>query len=155
MGQPDTDVSQSQTLLLVEGNPGDARLVKEVCSDIGLADLLYTVSTGSDALDFVNQRGKYIDAPKTDLIILDWHLPNRDGEDVLEELSSDPDTNHIPVIVTTDSVPKQEIHKAYEMNANACIPKPAGPKELEDTIRAIETFWLSTVRLPHITDMKQ
>ena len=155
MAQSNTDVSQPRTILLVEDNPGDARLVKEVCSDMDLADLLYTVSTGSDALDFANQRDEYTDVPKTDLIILDWHLPNKNGEDVLEELNSDPDTNHIPVIVTTGSLSEQEIRKAYEMNASACIPKPAGPDELEDTIRAVETFWLSTARLPNITDEKQ
>lgn len=155
MAQSNTDVSQPPTILLVEDNPGDARLVKEVCSNMGLADPLHTVSTGSDALDFVNQRGEYTDAPKTDLIILDWHLPNKDGEDVLEELNSDPDTNHIPIIVVTGLLSEQGILKAYKKNASACIPKPAGPEELKDIIRAIEMFWLSTARLPNITDEKR
>lgn len=155
MAQSNTDVTQPQTVLLVEDNPGDARLVKEVCSDMGLDDLLHTVSTGSDALDFVNQRGEYTDVPQTDLIILDWHLPDMDGEVVLEELNSDPDTNHIPIIVITGSLSEQEVRKVYQKNANACITKPAGPDELEDTIRAVETFWLSSARLPNPTDEKR
>lgn len=155
MVQSNPDVSRSHTILLVEDNPGDARLVKEICSDMGLVDLLHTVSAGSDALDFVNRRGEYTDVPQTDLIVLDWHLPDMDGGVVLEELNSDPDTTHIPIIVITGSLSEQEIRKAYEKNASACIPKPAGPDELEETIRAVEAFWLSTARLPNITDEKR
>lgn len=155
MPQSNTDGSRSQTILLVEDNPGDARLVREICIDLGLIDYLHIVSTGSDALDFVNQRGEHADAPPTDLLILDWHLPNMSGEAILDELNSDPDTSHIPVIVTTGSLSEQEIHKAHEKHANACIPKPAGPDELEETIRAIERFWLSTARLPKPTKNQQ
>lgn len=155
MAESNTNVRRSQTVLLVEDNPGDARLVREVCIDLGLIDYLRIVSTGSDALDFVNQRGEYADSPHTDLLILDWHLPNMSSEVVLDELNSDPDTSHIPVIVTTGSLSEQELHKAYEKGANACISKPAGPDELADTIRAIEKFWLSTARLPKTTKDQQ
>ena len=143
-----TDMNFPSTILLVEDNPGDARLVKEVSEDLGLEDLLSTVTTGSDALDFVNQRGEYTDAPSTNLIILDWHLPDMAGEVVLEELNSDPAHNHIPVIVTTGSVSEQEIRKIYKMGANACLMKPTGPEELKKIIQAFETFWLSVARLP-------
>ncbi len=152
MADSNGEADQPQTVLLVEDNPGDVRLIKEVCNDMGFGDILHIVTSGSDALDFVNQRGEYTDSPQTDLIILDWHLPGMDGEEVLEELNSSPDTNHIPVIVTTGSLSEQEVQRVYEKNANACIAKPPSPTELEDTIRAIEAFWLSTARLPSIND---
>ena len=152
MNGSNESASQPQTILLVEDNPGDARLVKEVCRDMGLTDILYTVSTGSDALDFVNQRGEYADSPQPDLIILDWHLVDMDSEAILAELDSDPDHDHIPVIVTSGSLSEREVQKVYETNANACIMKPARPDELEETIRAVEAFWLSTARLPSSTE---
>ncbi|WP_339106285.1 response regulator [Haloterrigena salinisoli] len=151
----DTDVNSHSTILLVEDNPGDARLVKEVSEDLGLADLLSIVTTGSDALDFVNQRGEYTDAPSTNLIILDWHLPDMAGEVVLEEMNSDPAHNHIPVIVTTGSVPKQEVRKIYKQNANGCLMKPGDPEELKKIIQAFETFWLSVARLPRADTEEQ
>lgn len=152
MPRSNRDGGQPDTVLLVEDNPGDARLVEEVCSDLGLADRLHIVSSGSDALGFVNQRGEYADVPRTDLIILDWHLPDKSGEDVLEELNSDSDHNHIPVIVITGSMSERELQEVYEKNANACIEKPPGPDGLEETIRAIKEFWLSTARLPTSAD---
>lgn len=141
------DTTQSFALLLVEDNPGDARLLEEAFSPV-LADGLHTVSSGEGAVDFVNQRGTHANAPRPDLILLDWHLPDMDGEDVLTELNSDPDHAHIPVIVLTGSQSDTEILDAYTRNANACITKSANPDELEETLRALERFWLSTARLP-------
>ncbi|WP_339104913.1 response regulator [Haloterrigena salinisoli] len=141
------DSGHSQTLLLVEDNPGDARLIEEAFSP-ALADRLRVVSTGDEALDFVNQRGEYVDAQRPDLILLDWHLPGIDGGTVLAELNSDSNHRRIPVIVLTGSQSEQEVRDAYAKNANACITKTAEPDELEATLRVFENFWLSTVRLP-------
>ena len=148
MARSSTERKQSRTLLLIEDNPGDARLLKEAFSDPALTDALRIVSTGADALDFVHQRGEYSDAPLPDLILLDWNLPGMDGADVLAELNGDPDLNHVPVIVLTGSQAEQDIRDSYQQNANACITKEASPAELEETIRAFEKFWFSAARLP-------
>ena len=144
---------QSFTLLLVEDNPGDARLFREALSD-SLADSLYVVSTGEEALDFVNQRGEYEETPNPDFIFLDWHLPDMHGEDVLVELNDNPDYNHIPIIVLTGSQSVRETRRAYKQNANACLSKRASPDELEATLRAFENFWLSAARLPSYENSK-
>lgn len=141
------DMIYSQTLLLVEDNPGDARLIEEAFSP-ALADRLRVVSTGDEALDFVNQRGEYVDARRPDLILLDWHLPGMDGGNVLAELNADSNHRRIPVIVLTGSESEQEVRDAYAKKANACINKTAEPDELEETLRVFENFWLSAVRLP-------
>lgn len=154
MACPNEDANQPQTILLVEGNPGDVRLVKEASRDVGLIDHLHVVSTGSDALDFVNQGGEYADVSQPDLIILDWHLSGMTSEEVLEELNNDPDHSHIPIIVATGPLSEREIHKIYKKNANVCIPKPAGPDELENLIKTVHKFWFSTARLPD-TNIKE
>lgn len=129
----------THTLLLVEDNPGDARLIREAFSP-AVADRLRVVSTGDEAVDFVNQRGEYTEAPRPDLILLDWHLPGMNGEEVLAELKSDSNNNHIPVIVLTGSQSKQEVRNAYANHANACITKTADPDELKETLRVSRTF---------------
>lgn len=152
MGRSGDVRKEPRTVLLVEDNPGDARLVEEICKELGLAELLFSVSSGADALDFVNQRGEYADAPRTDLVLLDWHLPHMDGAEVLERLKSDPDHRHIPIIVATGSVSDHTLRDAYLKHANACITKPSGPDELEETVRVIEAFWLNTVNYPSIDE---
>lgn len=135
------------TILLIEDNPGDARLIEEAF-DPALAEGLYVVSNGAEGLDFVTQCGQYADAPRPDLILLDWHLPDTNGEDVLAELKGDPEHDHIPVIVLTGARSESTVLESYKRDANACITKTSDPEELEETLRALEDFWLSTARLP-------
>lgn len=142
---------QPYTILVVEDNPADARLVTEACS-AALAVGVHTVRTGTEALDFVNQRGEYTDAPRPDLVLLDWHLPGKGGKEVLAALNGDPNHDDIPVIVVTGSQSEAEIRTAYKPNANACITKDAAPDELETTLEAFEDFWLSAARLPRVED---
>ncbi|RQG94591.1 response regulator [Natrarchaeobius chitinivorans] len=149
MADCNDDASRHRTILLVEDNPGDARLVEEICDDLNLSSVLHTVSTGSEALDFVNQRGEHSDVPPTDLVILDWHLSGLSAKEVVSELNDDPAHAHIPVIVVTGTVTEKQVREVYELNVNACLPRPDGPDELRTTIRAFKTFWLSTARLPY------
>lgn len=104
MVQSSPGVSHSNTILLVEDNPGDARLVEEVCDEIGISGQLHIVSNGTDALDFVMQRGDYTGAPRPDLIVLDWHLPRMDGKELLQKLTDESPHGHIPVLVTSGSI---------------------------------------------------
>lgn len=139
--------TDSRTLLLVEDNPGDVRLFEEAFGTECAAEL-HVVSTGEDALDFVHRRGAYADAPRPDLIFLDWHLRRLDGNDVLAALNDDPSEAYIPIIVLTGSQSEREVREAYEANANACITKTADPAELEAKLHAAVEFWLSIAEIP-------
>lgn len=146
-GRPAPEAVHSPTLLLVEDNPGDARLIEEAFSP-ALTDRLHVVSMGEEAIDFVHQRGEYVDASRPDLILLDWHLPDMGGDEVLAELNANSNHDHIPVIVLTGTQSEQEVCDAYTKNANACINKTAELDELKETVRAFENFWFTAARLP-------
>ncbi|WP_394741223.1 response regulator [Natronococcus roseus] len=135
-------------LLLVEDNPGDVRLTREAFKQGRIDNDLHTVSDGSDALDFLHQRGEYEDAPRPDLVLLDLNLPRKDGEEVLADLKDDPQLQSIPVIVLTSSRAEEDIARSYELHANAYLTKPVDPDEFIETVRAFEKFWFSVVRLP-------
>lgn len=148
MSDSSPDSGPAPVLLLVEDNPGDARLVQEAFSDERLAESLHVVSEGEDALDFVYQRGEYPDAPRPDLVLLDWNLPGMSGGEVLMELKDDSELGQIPVIVLTGSQAEKDVVEAYEYHANACITKSGTADEYIDTLRSFERFWVSTARLP-------
>lgn len=146
-GSP-SGADQSTHLLLVEDNPGDARLVAEALGDDEAGRTLHTVSTGSEALDFVHQRGDYADAPRPDLVLLDWNLPGTSGEAILAELKDDPALEHVPVVVLTGSQAEADVVAAYANHANACLTKAGDPETYMNTIRVFEEFWLSAAELP-------
>lgn len=142
------DGGRAVDILLVEDNPGDARLVEEAFTDAGLLNSLHVVTDGDEALDFVYQREAYTETPQPDVILLDWNLPRTSGDEVLAELKGDAELEHIPVVVLTGSKAHTDRAKAYELQASAYITKPAEPEEFVDTICSVKQFWLEIVRLP-------
>ena len=141
-------VGGSRDVLLVEDNPGDARLVQEAFKQTSHADALHVVTDGSEALDFIYGKGDYADSPKPDVILLDWTLPKRDAEDILDEIKTDEEIRRIPVLVLSGASTPEVIHRAYDHLANAYIKKPTDPGEVERMIKQIDEFWFSVVRLP-------
>jgi CheY-like chemotaxis protein len=76
-------------ILLVEDNPGDERLTREALKEGKVYNNLHWVKDGVEAMDFLHRRGKYRDAPRPDIILLDLNLPKKDGREVLQEIKSD------------------------------------------------------------------
>ena len=78
-------------ILLVEDNPADARLTREVFEGGRLSTHLNVVADGEQALAFLRREGAYAEAPRPKLVLLDLNLPRKDGREVLDELKSDAD----------------------------------------------------------------
>ncbi|MFQ5814086.1 MAG: response regulator [Anaerolineae bacterium] len=135
-------------ILLVEDNPGDARLTVEALKEGKMQNNLHTVGDGVEALAFLRREGKYADAPHPDLILLDLNLPKKDGREVLAEIKGDPHLKRIPVVVLTTSKSEQDILKTYDLHANCYITKPVDLEQFISVAKSIEDFWLTVVKLP-------
>lgn len=135
-------------ILLVEDNPGDVRLTKEALRGAKVANELHVVGDGEEAIEFLRQRGRYGDAPRPDIVLLDLNLPRIDGVEVLADIKSDPELAKIPIIVLTSSSAEADIQRAYELHANCFISKPVDFTEFIGAVRSLEGFWLKIVRLP-------
>ena len=135
-------------ILLVEDNPGDARLAWEAIRDAKVANNLRWVPDGVEALSFLRREGKFADSPRPDLILLDLNLPRKDGREVLAEIKSDDLLKRIPVVVLTTSQADEDIQNAYHLNANCYISKPVDLDQFIRIVNAIENFWLTIVKLP-------
>ena len=90
--------------------------------------------------------------PLPHLILLDLNLPKKDGREVLAEVKEDPDLKVIPVIVLTTSAAESDILRSYELHANSYVTKPVGLDAFLASVRGIEDFWLTLVRLPDHPD---
>jgi two-component system, chemotaxis family, response regulator Rcp1 len=136
------------TILLVEDNPGDVRLMREALTSDGRGKSLSVVEDGEQAISFLHRSGKFSQAPRPDLIFLDLNLPLKDGREVLAEIKSSDDLRRIPVIVLTTSESKRDVQQAYELHANCYVKKPTDLDEYLSVVKACESFWLHVVRLP-------
>jgi chemotaxis family two-component system response regulator Rcp1 len=135
-------------ILLVEDNPADVELVEEAFSEGRFRHNIHSAQDGVVAMQFVRKEGRFAEAPKPDVILLDLNLPKKDGREVLNEIKADPDLCRIPVIVLTTSNDDTDVQRAYGLHANCYITKPIALDDFLDKVRSIESFWLATVRLP-------
>src|SRR3989442_5844251 len=90
-------------ILLVEDNPGDVRLTRELLEESKFRNRLASVDNGAEAITYLRRQGKYREAVRPDLILLDLNLPRMDGREVLAEIKRDPDLKRIPVVILTSS----------------------------------------------------
>ena len=140
--------NKSINILLVEDNPGDVRLTKEALKFWKNPANLESVENGVEAMAYLNQEGKYIDAPTPDLIMLDLNLPMKNGFDVLNDMKIDPQLRMIPVIILTSSCAKRDIERTYGMYANCYITKPQTLDAFIDIMQNIEIFWFEVALIP-------
>jgi CheY-like chemotaxis protein len=135
-------------ILLVEDNPGDARLTLEAFQEGRVTNNFVIMKDGAEALAYLRQEGRYADAERPDLILLDLNLPKVDGRQVLAEIKADQRLLKIPVVVLTTSASKDDIAQAYGSHANCYITKPVNLDEFLRVVQSIESFWFSLVKLP-------
>ncbi len=140
--------SRTIEILLVEDNPGDARLTLEAFKDGRVLNNLTVMKDGVEALAYLRRQGPYANAKQPDLILLDLNLPRKDGREVLSEIKADEHLMKIPVIVLTTSAAEEDIARAYSRHANCYITKPVDLDQFLRVAQSIETFWLSLVKLP-------
>jgi two-component system, chemotaxis family, response regulator Rcp1 len=135
-------------ILLIEDSPADVRLTKEALLSSKVINRLNVAMDGAEALAFLRRTGKYADAPRPDLILLDLNLPKKNGREVLAEIKADPALRRVPVVVVTSSRAEEDIVKSYDLHANCYVTKPLDLDKFVEVVRGIEDFWLCLVKLP-------
>jgi chemotaxis family two-component system response regulator Rcp1 len=148
MNRTDPKVGRPIEILLVEDSPSDTDLTMEALGAGKVSNRLSIVEDGVKAMEFLRRQGRYADAPRPDLILLDLNLPRKDGREVLAEVKADASLRHIPVVVLTTSQAEQDVLRAYSLHANCYVTKPVDFRQFIEVIRGIEDFWLTIVKLP-------
>jgi CheY-like chemotaxis protein len=135
-------------VLLVEDDPGDVLMTQEAFEEHKVRNNLAVVNDGVEAVAYLRREGRYADAPRPDLVLLDLNLPRRDGREVLAEIKNDPNLRQIPVVVLTTSQADEDIVRSYELHANAYVTKPVDFERFIEVVRQIDDFFVSVVKLP-------
>lgn len=135
-------------LLLVEDNPADVTLTRKALRLGEVIDSIDVVGDGVEALSLLRREAPYEQALRPDLVLLDLNLPRMDGRELLEVIRADAALRSIPVVVLTSSEDEVDIQRCYQSGANCYVSKPVDLHAFLAAVRAIETFWVATARLP-------
>jgi two-component system response regulator len=136
----------SVELLLVEDNINDAELTIRELKKHHLANNLFHVKDGEEALDFLFATGKFANSrdvnhvPK--VVLLDIQMPKVNGIEVLQQLKADERTRATPVVILTSSKEDPDIQKCYQLGANSYIVKPVNFERFAEAIKNLGFFWL-------------
>ena len=124
------------TILLVEDDPGHARLIEKNLRRANLTNSIVTVTDGQQAIDYLFNNGR----AQSLLVLLDLNLPVLDGYQVLERMKADERTKRIPVIILTTTDDTREISRCYELGCNVYINKPVDYEQFSEAIRKLGLF---------------
>jgi len=133
------------TILLVEDDLAHAKLVMRGLEDHRVANVIYHVSDGRAALDFLFRRGEYADpqeSPRPDLILLDLRLPKIDGLEVLRHIKCAEQVQKVPTLILTTSDAETDVAKAYEYRANSYLVKPLDFTRFAQLLSDLGFYWL-------------
>lgn len=140
--------AQPLEILLVEDNPGDIRLIKEILKETKIRNNIQVAMDGEAALKLLFNTENLNAAPRPDLILLDLNLPKIDGRELLMEIKYNEDLKSIPVVILTTSTAEEDIIETYNHHANSYITKPVDLDHFIRVVESIKDFWLSIVKLP-------
>jgi CheY-like chemotaxis protein len=146
------DRHQPSILLVVEDSDEDFEALSRIMDQVSTFPLsVHRCIDGEDALDFLNQDGKYSNVgatPKPGLIVLDLNLPGTDGREVLTTIKQSKTLKTIPVVVLSTSSNPKDIEACYQSGVNSYILKPMNINELRDSVRMMLDYWFKATVLP-------
>jgi two-component system, response regulator len=138
-------------ILLVEDNPNDVELTLRALQKQNLANKVFVVKDGAEALDFVFATGTYSarkvdDHPK--VVLLDLKLPKVDGIEVLRRIKSDSRTKDIPVVMLTSSQEERDVVETYRLGVNSYIVKPVDFSNFVHAVSELGLYWSLLNKVP-------
>ena len=143
------------TILLVEDDPGDQKLIKLSLERQKISNDVFVAETGEAALDYLS-RSKAGDSecPSIDLILLDLNMPGMGGKEFLRRIKEDDQLDTIPVVILTTSNSEQDILESYKLHAAGYIKKPVSLEGFREVIRDLEEYWFVICRRVEVSSVK-
>jgi CheY-like chemotaxis protein len=137
------------TILLVEDDQGDQKLIKTSLKNQGIASELHISNSAEEALDFLYSGEDTNDGdPHPDLILLDLNMPGMGGKEFLKQIKADESLKQIPVVILTTSNAELDIIDSYRLQAAGYIHKPVTLGEFKQVVEEIGEYWFALCKLP-------
>ena len=141
----------NKRILLVEDNPDDEALTLHALQRENLADEVFVVRDGAEALEYLTCTGAHADRAGSDLpmlVLLDIKLPKMDGLEVLKRIRSNERSRLLPVVMLTSSNEQRDLIESYRLGTNSYIQKPVSFDEFQKAAQQLGIYWLQLNKAP-------
>jgi CheY-like chemotaxis protein len=136
--QPSTG-PRAETILVVEDNPGDVRLIREALEQHCVQCDLLVLSDGAKAIAWLDQLDAS-DARCPALVVLDLNLPRRNGREVLKRIRAGSRCAAMPVVILTSSAAEEDMQETAALGASRYIRKPLDLEEFMKVGSVLKQF---------------
>jgi len=130
-------------ILLVEDDPRDVELSMAALAEHRLGNEVVVVRDGAEALDYLYRRGPHANRTPGNpvVVLLDLKLPKVDGLEVLRVIRTDPNFNHVPVVMLTSSREERDVVESYRLGVNGYVVKPVEFHSFVEAVGGVGLFW--------------
>ncbi len=123
------EMAERADILLIEDNPGDARLAQIALKQGKITTNVVWLKDGEEALEYLFAEGRYAQRNVKDLpkvVLMDLKLPKVNGFEVFQQIKNNPATADLQVVMITSSDEEKDIAKANKLGLTRYIVKPMG-----------------------------
>ena len=152
-----TESRNIKNILLVEDDLRDVELTLTALEEHHLANKVFVVHDGAEALDYLFHRGKFqVRAPGNPVVVLlDNKMPKISGLEVLKTIKADEHLKIIPVVVLTSSRETPDLIEFYKHGVNAYVVKPVDFSEFMKAVQQLGVFWAAVNEPPPPTGREE
>ncbi len=132
--------ASSLFVLLVEDDEADAMCTVRALRASSHAIQIERVLDCEAALDRLRTSGE----DERRLVLLDWHLPQMSGREMLRVMAQEPKLAGIPVVILSGDESEDALNDSYGLGARAFVQKPSNAEGYEQLVGDIVKFWEAT-----------
>src|SRR5688572_28274426 len=136
--------TEDRLILLIEDSAEDVLFFKRTLSTALLGNPMQAVQSVDEAIGYLEGTGEYFDRsvfPLPSIVIVDLHLPNKDGFEFFRWLRGKPEFRNLHVVAVSGVGRLQEINRAYGLGANSFLTKPVKAEDLRNLARGFAAYW--------------
>jgi CheY-like chemotaxis protein len=126
--QPIDPLCVRPVILIADDTSSSRELLRAILEQSNY--VVFEASDGEEALLMASETNPH-------LVILDIHMPKRDGFAVIEELRKDPALQDLPIMALTASASLDDKDKILNSGFDACLIKPIGPAKLREAVASL------------------
>lgn len=141
-------IGRPMEILLVEDSLTSARLTMGVLRKGSFQHRITWLSDGVEAIEFLFRSGKYSQAPRPDLILLDLGLPRKDGREVLSEARANENLKSIPIVILTASTAEEDMAQSESLQVESYLTKPFDLEAFLALVQQLNRFWHEDMIVP-------
>lgn len=148
-------VPASSVILIADDSTDDLFLLKRSLQQNAVVNPIQEVRSGRQAIAYLNGEGPFADRaqyPFPGILLLDLHMPDGDGFEVLTWIRNKLTTTGLLIIVLSRLDEIKNINRAYALGAKSFLTKPGDPQELQQLIKAFKDYWILRNKPPEIQE---